>query len=148
MKGLRFNSGKLRYSLVSPVALRMLVEVLEFGAKKYDSHNWAKGMDWEAQTMDSMMRHIQAWRAGEDNDPETGLPHVSHILCNAMFLAHFVGTKTGNDDRYYKEDSTTWKNKLTYPGTLDTVCVPYSQESLPLDQLSGISHSSGLTHGG
>lgn len=41
-KGLRCNNGKLKWTLVDYNALEPLVEVLEFGAKKYSSNNWKK----------------------------------------------------------------------------------------------------------
>ena len=100
--GLRYNDGKPKYAmalrLVSMVALRGLTAVLEFGAKKYAADNWKKGLSWNA-TVDSLMRHLIAFVGGENIDPESGLPHVHHIQCNAMFLAHFYETKTGTDDR-------------------------------------------------
>lgn len=96
--GSRFNTGKLRYSLVSVHALKELVKVLEFGAKKYDSWNWSKGLSW-TECYDSLDRHMKAWLGGEDKDPETGLSHVAHAMCNAMFLVHFIITGAGRDDR-------------------------------------------------
>jgi hypothetical protein len=38
--GDRYNTGKTRWSLVSWKALVPMVEVLEFGAKKYAPFNW------------------------------------------------------------------------------------------------------------
>ena len=96
--GLRYNSGKMRWSLLSIPALMELIKVLEFGAKKYDSWNWSKGMSW-TETYDCLLRHMQKWMAGEDRDDETGLSHLAHAMCNAMFLLHFIVTGTGKDDR-------------------------------------------------
>lgn len=31
-------------------------------------------------------RHLAAWAAGEERDPESGLSHLGHALCNAVFL--------------------------------------------------------------
>lgn len=97
-EGLRFNSGKRRWGLLSWPALGELVKVLEFGAKKYDSWNWSNGLSW-TETYESLMRHLNAWYTGEDKDAETGLSHMAHVLCNAMFLLHFIMFKTGRDDR-------------------------------------------------
>lgn len=98
MSGLRFNNGKLRWGLMSWPALREVVKVLEFGANKYASWNWTKGLSW-SQCFDSLQRHLLAWYEGEDRDPETGLSHMAHVVCNAMFLMHFILFKTGTDDR-------------------------------------------------
>lgn len=95
---MRFNSGKLPHHLISPFALDELAKVLEAGRKKYASRNWEKGLSWDECT-GSLMRHLNKWRAGEDLDPETGLSHMSHVLCNAMFLSHFTAVKAGTDDR-------------------------------------------------
>ena len=39
MAGLRYNTGKLKWSLVSWKALAPMVRVLMFGAEKYDVQN-------------------------------------------------------------------------------------------------------------
>lgn len=98
VKGLRFNNGKLSWGLLSWPALRELVKVLEFGAKKYASWNWSNGLSW-TETFESLQRHLLAWYTGEEKDPETGLSHIAHVMCNAMFLMHFVLFGTGRDDR-------------------------------------------------
>ena len=61
-KGARFNQGKLRWSLVPQSALIPMVRVLEFGAEKYDAHNWKKGLsvteicDWVPPTKGTKSR--------------------------------------------------------------------------------------------
>jgi hypothetical protein len=32
------------------------------------------------------LRHLPAWRGGEELDPESGLTHLAHALANAAFL--------------------------------------------------------------
>lgn len=103
MTGNRFNEGKRKWGLLSWVGLEELVKVLEFGAKKYDSWNWSKGLSF-TETFECLQRHAVAWYNGEDKDPETGLSHMAHVLCNAMFLMHFIVTGTGKDDRYFKKN--------------------------------------------
>ena len=96
--GDRYNSGKRKWGLLSWLALTELVKVLEVGAAKYAPFNWAKGLSW-TECYESLQRHLVAWMGGEDKDPETGLYHMAHVLCNAMFLVHFIVTGTGKDDR-------------------------------------------------
>lgn len=94
----RFNEGKLRWSLVDFKSLEGMVRVLEFGAHKYDDHNWKKGLK-TTEVFESLMRHLLAWHDGEDYDLESGLHHIDHVLCNAMFLKHMLMNKPEFDDR-------------------------------------------------
>jgi hypothetical protein len=87
-KAERFNQGKTKWSLVHFESIRPMVDVLEFGANKYSANNWMKGLD-KQEILESTMRHLAALMDGEINDPESGLPHMGHIQCNAMFFNYF-----------------------------------------------------------
>lgn len=96
--GKRNNKGKLRWSLVPQSALEPMVRVLEFGAEKYEPNNWKKGLDI-VEICESLKRHLDAFMEGEDNDPESKLPHIGHIQCNAMFLSWMMEHKPELDTR-------------------------------------------------
>lgn len=83
-KALRFNEGKLKWSLVHWKSIEPLVRVLMFGAKKYAPNNWQKPMDRQ-EILESAMRHLTAMMSGETRDPESGLSHAGHVMCNMMF---------------------------------------------------------------
>lgn len=85
---LRFNKDKRKWSLVHFKSLEPMVEVLEFGAEKYEPDNWKKGLD-KKEILESMMRHLGALMDGEEYDPESGINHIGHIMCNAMFYSYF-----------------------------------------------------------
>ena len=98
MSGVKFDQEKPRYELLDPAAIDMLARVLTFGAAKYAAHNWRGGLGW-ARLSAAAMRHLFAFVRGEDNDPESGLPHVAHAMCCCMFilgLAH----RADCDDRH------------------------------------------------
>lgn len=99
MKADRFNEGKPKYSLLSLKEMEPCVKVLEFGANKYARDNWKKGLPL-SEILDSMLRHISAMQSGEMIDPESGLPHIGHIQCNALFLG---GLNNTNDLVHQKQ---------------------------------------------
>lgn len=85
--GVKFDKGKLRYTLLLqdlPRAVKEVTEVLEFGAQKYARMNFEK---IESHRYDeAMVRHLMAYLAGEVNDSESGKQHLSHLVCCALFL--------------------------------------------------------------
>lgn len=97
-KALRYNEGKLQWSLVDFKSLEPMVQVLEFGAKKYAPNNWKKGLETQ-KIMESLLRHAFAFMSGEDNDPENGISHVGHMQCNLMFLQYMLREKPELDTR-------------------------------------------------
>jgi hypothetical protein len=99
MNAERYNEGKIKWSLVSWKSLEPMVKVLMFGANKYSANNWKKGLKYSEVT-ESLQRHLNAFMEGENDDPESKLSHVGHILCNAMFLSYMYLFKKDMDDRY------------------------------------------------
>lgn len=97
-KGSRFNKGKLRWSLVDLKYLEGLVQVLMNGAAKYSDYNWQKGLP-TLEIYESLMRHIVAWRSGEDKDKESGLDHIDHAICNLYFMKWMIANKPSFDTR-------------------------------------------------
>jgi hypothetical protein len=88
-QGAKNDAGKSRYDLVSPVLVHATAEVLTFGAEKYAPYNWAKGILF-SRVYGALQRHLTAWQAGEENDDETGMPHLWHASCCLMFLIHYT----------------------------------------------------------
>lgn len=96
---IKFDQDKLPLHLLSTEALNQTAAVLAFGADKYAAHNWRKGFEW-SRPMSAALRHITAFNAGEDKDPESGLSHLAHAMCCIMFLLEFEKTHPELDDRY------------------------------------------------
>jgi len=89
---MKFDSGKLRYGLIPPKATKALAEVLTYGAKKYKPNNWQR-VDDTSRYIDALYRHLEAWRSGEELDPESGLSHLAHAMTNISFLIYFNQSK-------------------------------------------------------
>lgn len=84
--GAKFDQGKARHDLVLPEFEDALAQVLTFGAEKYDAHSWKFVPEYKIRYYSALRRHLNAWRAGEKDDPESGLPHLAHAACNIYFL--------------------------------------------------------------
>jgi hypothetical protein len=85
-QGHKADAGKLRYDLIPPRAEEMLAAVLTHGAERYGAGSWMLVHDARARYTAALMRHLAAWRKGERTDQDSGLPHMAHLLANAVFL--------------------------------------------------------------
>lgn len=90
---LKHDAGKLRYDLIPPETLKGLASVLTYGSIKYADWNWIKSEKPE-RYYGAMLRHLESDRSGEKLDPESGLPHLEHVLFCAMAL-HWLSTVKG-----------------------------------------------------
>lgn len=95
---MKFDGEKVRLDLLPITPLIGIGKVLTYGAKKYSERNWEKGLKW-SRCYAAALRHLFAWWSGETNDPETGLNHLDHALCEIMFLREFTETHPELDDR-------------------------------------------------
>jgi hypothetical protein len=84
--GRKFDGGKPQYGLLPPNALKATVEILTFGAEKYEPDNWKYVPDSKRRYFDAAQRHLWDWKNGEQTDPESGKNHLAHALCCLMFL--------------------------------------------------------------
>lgn len=82
---MKFNTEKLRYDLIPPLATEALAKSLTYGAKKYKPGNWRLNKDPQ-QFIGATMRHFEAYRAGEYIDEDSKLPHLYGALANIAFL--------------------------------------------------------------
>lgn len=73
-------SGKGRYDLIPPEALKALAHIFELGAEKYDDRNWERGMPMST-CVDSALRHLTKLLAGEQDED-----HASLALTNLAML--------------------------------------------------------------
>lgn len=96
---LRYNDGKVDFSLLPVDALEAEARVWAMGEKKYGRDNWQKL--WGDKTvnvvMASLLRHAFAIQKGEELDPESGEQHAAHIRCNAAMLIRYFNQR-GRDD--------------------------------------------------
>jgi hypothetical protein len=95
---MKHDAEKVRMDLLDPAAIEKLAQVLTFGAKKYEAHNWRRGIS-KSRLLGAALRHLFSYMRGEDADPESGLSHVAHAMCCCMFLLG-LEKRTDLDDRW------------------------------------------------
>lgn len=95
------RTGKGRFDLISPIALRRLAAVYEKGAIKYSPRNWEKGAPM-SRFMDSALRHLNQFKEG-DRDED----HLAQAAWNIFCMLHFSETQPDLNDlpSYIKDDN-------------------------------------------
>ena len=126
-KASRFNSGKPKLSLVLEFdnALRGASAGLQEGVGKYGRSNWRKGLVIE-EIMDSLLRHAADYMSGKEIDPDSGLPSIDKLLCNALILSETYHLAKMGDERVLTANPNGGRMALQ---TLieDVPCKPISQ---------------------
>ncbi len=87
--GVKYDNDKPQWSLLPFKALKEVVEVLTYGAKKYAPDNWKRVPDARRRYIDAGFRHFTAYASGETHDPETGKHHLAHAICCLLYLVAF-----------------------------------------------------------
>lgn len=93
--GRKYDADKLRWDLLPTHLVEACVKVLTFGAKKYEPNNWQNVENGRDRYYAALMRHIVAWHNGEVVDPESGIEHLAHAMCNLVFLDWLDGQSAG-----------------------------------------------------
>ena len=90
------DAGKPRPTLVPVSLINAVAAIREYGCKKCsDPENWQKVEPQRYR--DALYRHWLAYLAGEEKDPESGLPHLWHLACNVAFLIEMEESHAGEN---------------------------------------------------
>ncbi len=81
--GLKYSKGKLEWSYFPFDAAKKIMEVIQYGHKKYEWNNWKKNP--AKVYFDAGMRHLFAHLCGEKIDKDSGLTHLAMVNCNFLF---------------------------------------------------------------
>lgn len=115
------DRGKIKPSLLikdMSQAIEAVSAALTYGAEKYEERGW-EGVE-ASRYEDALLRHYLAHSSGEKYDMESGLLHLAHLACNALFLLQFDLSDLGDPPL---RPHTSWnppplghKNQLTKEG--------------------------------
>lgn len=95
------DAAKPRWTLVPVRAMRSVLAVLEYGARKYAARSYLRVPDARARYLESLLRHTAAVQeavqeGGVDAllapDAESGLPHLAHLATDAIILLDLAAT--------------------------------------------------------
>jgi hypothetical protein len=95
----QYGIAKPGLSNVPPLPLLAIGRVMANGASKYGPMNWRALPVSSSTYYDAAMRHLMAWWDGQNNDPETGLPHLAHAAANLCILLDADSGPWLEDDR-------------------------------------------------
>jgi hypothetical protein len=93
------GNKKTPLGLIPAPAMEEIAHVLKLGAKKYGEYNWRKTGVVTNTYVHAILRHLNAWRDGEDLDPESGRSHIAHIAAGCCILLDAYACDTLTDDR-------------------------------------------------
>jgi hypothetical protein len=102
-KGNKLDTGKPRMTLIPVEFMIGLGKALTFGAKKYNDHNFRKGIEL-TRLLDAAERHLKMELAGIDQDRDSGLPHWAHAAASLAMYAFIKKWHKHMDDRYKYTD--------------------------------------------
>jgi hypothetical protein len=93
------GSLKTPLGLIPPTAMEQVAWAHKLGADKYGPWNWRKTGVCASTYVNAILRHLNAWRDGEDLDPESGFSHLAHIACSCNILMDAAKVGKLQDDR-------------------------------------------------
>jgi len=71
---------------VSPAVLAEVGLGMCEGGRKYGAYNFRATKVKYSTYYDAVLRHFFAYHAGEDIDPDSGVPHISKLIASAIVL--------------------------------------------------------------
>ena len=95
----QIGATKAPLGLVPPYAMEQTAWVHKLGADKYGPWNWRETGVCASTYVNAILRHLNAWRDGEDLDPESGISHLAHVACSANILMDAEYCDKLQDDR-------------------------------------------------
>ena len=90
---------KAPLDLLEPAADELIARVLAHGAAKYGKMNYKTIPIYLSVYLAATKRHVNAMLAGEDLDPDSGLPHWAHVGANVHVVLSLLGCDNLIDDR-------------------------------------------------
>ena len=69
------------------------------GAEKYGPYNWRDNAVELMTYVGAARRHLAAWVDGEENAPDSGYPHLAHVLSCIAIMVDAIESGNAIDNR-------------------------------------------------
>ncbi len=106
-------NGKIPMHLWPATATAMGAIGLLDGMNKYGRLNWREAGVRASVYVSACQRHLTAWFENEDNDKDSGIPHLAHALACLAILVDADAAGKLTDDRQYPGGYRKLMNELT-----------------------------------
>lgn len=93
------GNKKCPLGLIPATAMEETAWVHQLGSEKYGEYNWRDTGVNATTYVHAILRHLNAWREGEDLDLESGRSHIAHIGCCCNILLDAMMHDKMRDDR-------------------------------------------------
>lgn len=94
------GATKTPLHLIPSTAMEEQAWVHKLGAEKYGPYNWRHSKVCATTYIAAIMRHLNAWRDGQDKDPESGRSHLAHAMASCAIMLDAAAAGTLVDDRF------------------------------------------------
>jgi hypothetical protein len=95
--------GKIPMEQIPLRALHGVARVLAGGAKKYGFRNWRVEPIAASTYVGAILRHLQEWQEGSDNDTDSGEHPLAHVIASCLLVIDAEKQGTLIDDRARSE---------------------------------------------
>ena len=93
------GTGKAPFSTIPTEVVAELGLVMLEGARKYGRHNYRAAGVRASVYYDAAIRHLARFWEGEDDDPDSGMPHLIHVMACMAVLRDSQVYGNWTDDR-------------------------------------------------
>lgn len=100
---------KAPISTVSSAVLAELGVAMLEGARKYGRHNYRIAGVRASVYVDAVFRHMSQWWEGQDDDPDSGLSHITKAIASLCVLRDAQINNMWTDDRPPPIPEDFWK---------------------------------------
>ena len=96
----KYDNEKLMWHLLPLSLIKPVVEIFQYGLKKYGKEgSWKELDNGYIRYRNAFFRHLEAHESGQYLDIESGYPHIQHCAWNALAMMYFSLNQTKSSNK-------------------------------------------------